>query len=64
MLNNIVMSLHHKKCNIEKYKKGFCGQEAKWKHPRWPTGYYCDEHKETLSSFWPDDWKRLPLTKD
>jgi len=52
------------KCNIEKYKKGFCGQEAKWKHPRWPTGYYCDEHKETLSSFWPDDWKRLPLTKD
>lgn len=45
-----------KTCSATEIKTGICGMSAKWKHPRWPTGTFCDEHKETLEKIWPDDW--------
>ncbi len=44
-------------CNMERYGKGLCGKSAKWKHPRWSTGIYCDGHKNTLEQFFPDGWE-------
>ena len=47
------------KCNMEIYKKGFCNEPAEWKHPRWPDGLFCDEHKEVLEDFFKDNWERI-----
>lgn len=46
-------------CNTEKFGIGLCGKPAQWKHPRWPTGTYCNEHKRSLETFWPNSWIRL-----
>jgi len=54
-----------KKCNMEIYKrpsdgyKGLCNEQAEWKHPRWPTGLFCDEHKRDLEDFFKSDWERI-----
>ena len=54
-------------CNIEEYTDNGlaeCGKTALWKHPRWPTGTYCDQHKESLEDFWPNNWTRIKENKD
>lgn len=45
-----------------KFDKGtdtICGKPAKWKHPRWPTGMYCEEHKKLLAEFFPNNWSLI-----
>ena len=48
---------------IEVTKEGIifedCDQPARWKHPRWPGGIYCDDCKEKLEDFFPDNWQRI-----
>lgn len=56
-------------CNMEIMQKGIlipCGQLAKWKHPRYPTGLFCDHHKNTLAYFFKSDWSliELPTVKE
>jgi hypothetical protein len=50
-------------CNMEKFndfgKFEQCGEPAIWKHPRWPTGVYCEDHKRTLEQFFPNDWQKI-----
>jgi len=49
-------------CNVWKFNKGtdiICGKPAKWKHPRWPTGMYCEEHKKLLAEFFPNNWSLI-----
>ena len=50
VLNKIVS------CNTEVYKIGVCGKPARWTHPRYPTGVFCDDHHNTLSQFLRNDW--------
>lgn len=46
-------------CNIELYNESKkCGKTATWKHPRWPTGTFCDAHKTELEKFYPEDWTK------
>lgn len=44
-------------------KGTLCGAEALWQHPRWPTGTYCQHHKEALEVAWPKQWTRLTEPK-
>jgi hypothetical protein len=49
-------------CNVEKYIKGLffsCGKAAKYKHPRYPDGYFCEKCKEDVASFFPKDWSLI-----
>jgi hypothetical protein len=47
-------------CNVEHWpSRQECGVEAHWKHPRWPEGCYCDEHKAVLETAFPDNWERI-----
>jgi len=41
-----------------------CGNPAKWQHPRWPTGIYCDECKEKLEDFFPNNWILIEEDQD
>lgn len=54
-------------CNMEKYDpvKGLvkCGCSAHWKHPRWPTGQFCNDHKKTLETFFPENWEEIPVAE-
>lgn len=54
------------KCSTEKYtKEGLvrCDNDAVWRHPRWAGGI-CEEHKKTLSDFFPNDWIRIKEDSD
>ena len=55
------------KCNMEHYEGNGvyvkCGKEARWIHPRWPTGLYCDECKELLERFFKGDWQEIDCEK-
>ena len=49
-------------CNCKKFidhKFQECGKSAKWKHPRYPDGKFCNGCKEDISSFFPNDWSLL-----
>lgn len=53
-------------CNMEymsprtgtELPSSFCGKPAPWRHPRYPTGAFCQEHKEKLAQFFPHGWYR------
>lgn len=50
------------KCNMTKCElNGFieCGEEAYWKHPRYPDGLFCNYHKELLENFFKDGWSEI-----
>ena len=54
-------------CNVDKYKNGAlieCGKPAKWRHPRWPDGVFCDGCQEDIASFFPDDWSKIEEDSD
>lgn len=54
------MSEQSATCNMESYRRRtLCGKPALWKHPRWPDGTYCQEHKEILELRFPNNWERL-----
>lgn len=36
-----------------------CGKPAKWRHPNFPTGAYCDECRKQAESFFPNNWTEL-----
>lgn len=46
-------------CNMEIFNSGPCGKKASWKHPRYPTGYFCEGHKKELEKFFKNNWKRI-----
>ena len=52
------------KCNIETYGEGLCNGPAEWKHPRWPTGLYCNEHKKILEDFFKGNWEKIICKED
>lgn len=37
----------------------YCGERAPWRHPRYPTGAFCDECKEILAGFLTSNWTRV-----
>jgi hypothetical protein len=36
-----------------------CPKPARWKHPRYPEGGYCDAHKQLIAHWLPDGWSPL-----
>ncbi len=46
-------------CNVETLGKGFCGEVAIWKGDRWPTGTFCQKHKDTLAGVFKTDWVKI-----
>lgn len=57
----------HALCNMSKLKdQNFveCGESAIWKHPRWPTGMFCEACKEDLSAFFHTKWTRIKEVQD
>lgn len=54
-----------KKCNVEVYDEGLrmCGTQAEWKHPRYPDGLFCDEHKKMTEFFFKDGWEKIIIER-
>ena len=51
-------------CTMEIFKThSLCGKKAEWKNPRWPTGTYCNHHKDLLERFWPGGWEQIANNK-
>lgn len=49
---------------MEIYNEGAlheCGEQAEWKHPRWPDGLFCDDHKKLLKNFFKEGWKKIEI---
>ena len=44
-------------------REGLCRELGRWKHPRYPTGVFCNHHKEIIKGFYPIDWSLLEMTK-
>lgn len=54
------------KCNMRNYSKGSlyeCGEQAEWKHPRWPDGLFCVRHKNILENFFKGGWQKVIYEK-
>ncbi|KKN11117.1 hypothetical protein LCGC14_1029640 [marine sediment metagenome] len=54
-------------CNMTKLKHPAfveCGKPAKWRHPRWPTGAFCDSCQEDVADFFPNDWSIIKEDSD
>jgi hypothetical protein len=46
-------------CNTEQIINGtpqFCGKPAPWRHPRYPTGAFCDDCRNYLVRYFPNNW--------
>ncbi len=57
----------HELCNVSKLEdEGFveCCNPAIWKHPRYPTGVFCDSCKEDVASFFHSNWTRIKENND
>lgn len=51
--------INQNKCNCEiMTDKGLklCNKPAIWKHPRYLDGKFCEECKENVAYFFPNDW--------
>lgn len=49
-------------CNCSTMVKGceiLCGKPAAWRHPYYPDGRFCQEHKELVAVFRPQEWERI-----
>lgn len=49
-------------CNCSTRVKGCeipCGKTAVWRHPHFPDGLFCEEHKDIVGVFRPDLWERI-----
>jgi len=54
-------------CNMEKFiNHDFveCGGAAKWSHPRYTDGVFCDNCKEKVSAFFAKNWTRIKEDQD
>jgi hypothetical protein len=41
-----------------------CDEPACWKHPRYPTGVFCEKHKKSVAYFCPNGWSRVEESKE
>lgn len=49
-------------CGMERLVEGKlvrCPERARWEHPRYPDGGYCDRHRKMIAEFFPNGWTEI-----
>lgn len=60
--NELWVTKAEEQCNMTAIRDGSeirCSGRALWHNPRWPTGAFCEAHKEALAKFYPENWERF-----